>query len=141
MAEPDNANTLLIRYLADAGGNPAAAVALARTELERRQDVDTLDAAAVAYLADGRPDEARPLIDRALSVGVRDAEMFYHAGQIAAAQNTPASRGEAVSFLSKSIETSMSSSVWLDAMQLRSSLMQSPPPDPPPDPPPAVTSR
>ena len=120
--QPNNANALLVRYLAGPGGDPAAAVALAESELRRRHDLDTLDAAAVALLADGKPEEARATIDRALAVGVQDAAMYYHAGRIAAAQDTPQSRDEAIKFLEDSRRTNELSPVAKDAGALLAKL-------------------
>ena len=120
--QPDNANALLVRYLAGPGGDPAAAVALAESELRRRHDLDTLDAAAVALLADGKPEEARATIDRALAVGVQDAAMYFHAGRIAAAQDTPQSRDEAIKFLEDSRRTNEFSPVAKDAGALLAKL-------------------
>ena len=121
-AEPDNANTLLIRYRAGPGNEPAAAVLLAQSELERRHDVETLAAAAVALLADGEPDEARAMIDRALAVGVRDAAMYHDAGRIAAAQDTPASREAAARFLRTSLDINGLSLFAQDVRSLQAKL-------------------
>ena len=79
----DNANRELIRYYADHAGRPADALALARFENARRQDVWTLDAHAWALYRMGRFNEADAIVSRALATGVRDAGLQYHAGMIA----------------------------------------------------------
>ena len=53
-------------------------------EISRRHDVNTLDAYAWALCGNGRYEEAKKQIAKALAVGVREASMFYHAGVIAA---------------------------------------------------------
>lgn len=82
-ARADNANRELILYYIDHAKERTEALRLARTEVERRQDVLTLDAYAWALCANGEYKQARKHIERALAVGVRDAEIFYHAGVIA----------------------------------------------------------
>ena len=116
--EADNANTLLIRYLAGPGKDSTAAASLAESELERRHDVETLDAAAVALLAAGKIDEARTAIDRVLAVGVQRADFYFHAGQIAAAQATPATLDEAASYLRRSLELNLTPPTDADARDL-----------------------
>ena len=58
---------------------------LARREAQRRRDARTLEALAWALQANGRSNEARTEIDKALAVGIRTAGSFYHAGAIASA--------------------------------------------------------
>jgi tetratricopeptide (TPR) repeat protein len=72
-------------YLADHELDPARALSLAEAEIEVRRDVYGYDALAWALLANGRPEDAEDAIERALSLGTRDARMLYHAGMIAAA--------------------------------------------------------
>lgn len=88
-ASVDNANRELVFYYLDHAHRPAEALALARREAARRQDVFTLDAHAWALSANGFHGEARAEIGKALSVGIRDAGMFYRAGLIALRQNDP----------------------------------------------------
>ena len=83
---PLEANRLLVLDDVDRAGDPAAAMLLTEKMLASRHDVFTLDAAAWATNAAGKPAEARQLIDRALAVGVRDATLFTHAAAIAADQ-------------------------------------------------------
>ncbi|MFN2432607.1 MAG: tetratricopeptide repeat protein [Gemmatimonadota bacterium] len=70
-------------YLATRGEQVETALQLAREELQRRQDVFTLDALAWAQAAAGKTAEARATMERALAHGTQDARLFYHAGVIA----------------------------------------------------------
>jgi len=79
----DNSNRELIFYYADHAHLPAKALEVAQTEYARRHDVFTLDAYAWALHVNGRDTEARPQIAAALAVGIRDAKMLRHAGEIA----------------------------------------------------------
>jgi len=79
----DNANRELIAYYCGPGKNPREALRVARIEIARRQDVHTLDAYAWALHANGKREEARRVIEKALSVGTRDATIAAHAGVIA----------------------------------------------------------
>lgn len=78
-----NHNHDLIFYYLDYASKPAEALRLATREIERRQDVKTLDAYAWALFANGDFDKAAVQIEKALAVGVRDPVIFYHAGRIA----------------------------------------------------------
>ena len=80
---PCNNNHQLVLYYTDHAPNPAEALRIAKIEIARRQDVDTLDAYAWALSASGDPSEAQKQLDKALAVGLRDASFFYHAGVIA----------------------------------------------------------
>jgi tetratricopeptide (TPR) repeat protein len=79
----DNSNHELIFYYADPARQPAKALEVAQREYSRRRDVYTLDAYAWALHVNGQDEEARKQIETALSVGVRDAKIFRHAGEIA----------------------------------------------------------
>ena len=79
----DNSNRELIFYYADHAHQPAKALELAQAEYARRHDVFTLDAYAWALHLNGRDTEARTQIATALAVGIRDAKMLRHAGEIA----------------------------------------------------------
>jgi tetratricopeptide (TPR) repeat protein len=81
----DNSNRELIFYYADHAQQPAKALEVAQREFDRRHDVYTLDAYAWALHVNGRDQEARKPIERALAIGVRDAKIFRHAGEIALA--------------------------------------------------------
>jgi tetratricopeptide (TPR) repeat protein len=79
----DNSNHELIFFYADHANQPAKALEVATSEIARRHDVFTLDAYAWALYVNGQYAEARKQIETALAVGIRDAKMFRHAGEIA----------------------------------------------------------
>jgi tetratricopeptide (TPR) repeat protein len=79
----DNSNRELIFYYADYAHEPAQALEVAKRELARRHDAYTLDAYAWALYVNGRYQEAREQIVKALAVGLRDARLMRHAGEIA----------------------------------------------------------
>jgi tetratricopeptide (TPR) repeat protein len=58
------------------------ALALARRELEIRQDVHAHDLMAWSLYKTGQPQAARAAMAEALRLGTRDARLFYHAGMI-----------------------------------------------------------
>jgi tetratricopeptide (TPR) repeat protein len=78
----DNSNHELIFYYADYAQQPAKALEVAQREIARRHDVFTLDSYAWALYQNGQYAEARKQIDAALAVGVRDAKILRHAGEI-----------------------------------------------------------
>jgi tetratricopeptide (TPR) repeat protein len=78
----DNSNHELIFYYADQANEPVKAIEVAKREIARRRDVFTLDSYAWALYANGQYNDARKQIETALAVGVRDASMFRHAGEI-----------------------------------------------------------
>jgi tetratricopeptide (TPR) repeat protein len=84
--QPDNANPELVFFYTDHTHNDTEALRIARLEVDRRHDVYTLDAYAWALYASHAYAQARAQIEKALSVGIRDAALFYHAGAIAAQQ-------------------------------------------------------
>ena len=82
-SQADNSNRELIFYYADHAHEPKKALAVAQAEYARRHDIFTLDAYAWALHVNGRDQEARMQIEAALAVGVRDARMLSHAGEVA----------------------------------------------------------
>jgi tetratricopeptide (TPR) repeat protein len=81
-SRPDNANRELIFYYADHANNPAKALQIGEREVAARRDVHTLDAYAWALFKNGRYAEAKTQMDILLKVGVREAPIFYRAGEI-----------------------------------------------------------
>jgi len=79
----DNSNHELIVYYADYANQPAKALEVARREYARRRDVFTLDCYAWALHVNGDNKAARQQIDSALAVGIQDARLLRHAGEIA----------------------------------------------------------
>jgi tetratricopeptide (TPR) repeat protein len=82
ISQPANANRELVFYYADHANTPAKALAVAEQEIAVRHDVHTLDAYAWALYKSGHYAEAKRQMDLALKVGVREAGIFYHAGEI-----------------------------------------------------------
>jgi len=82
----DNSNHELILYFADHARQPGKALEVAQREFSRRRDVFTLDCYAWALHANRLDQEARRQIDQALAVGIRNARLFRHAGEIALSQ-------------------------------------------------------
>jgi tetratricopeptide (TPR) repeat protein len=74
----------LALYLATTRQNVASAVRLAEKELETRQDVFTWDAIGWARRAAGQLEQAYIDSQRAVAQGTQDAQLFLHAGAIAA---------------------------------------------------------
>jgi tetratricopeptide (TPR) repeat protein len=81
----DNSNRELIFYYADYAHEPVKALEVAKKEFARRHDVYTLDGYAWALHVNGENEEARKQVETALAVGIRDARIFRHAGEIALA--------------------------------------------------------
>ena len=79
----DNSNRQLVFYYADKVQMPVKALEVAKQEFQRRHDVFTVDAYAGALHVNGQDAEARKQIETALAVGIRDASLFRHAGEIA----------------------------------------------------------
>jgi len=78
-------NRQLANFYSDHDRNLDEALQLALAELESRQDIYGYDAAAWAYYKNGKYSEAQTLIERAMTLGMRDARLYYHAGRIALA--------------------------------------------------------
>ena len=76
-------NRELALFYADHDVETAKAVDLALAELMVRKDIYAYDAAAWALYKDGRVAEAVPLMEEALQLGTRDANLLFHAGLIA----------------------------------------------------------
>jgi Tfp pilus assembly protein PilF len=79
----DNSNRKLVFYYADRAHQPANALKVAQQEYTWRHDVYMLDAYAWALHVNGKDAEARKQLETALAVGIRDANMLDHAGEIA----------------------------------------------------------
>jgi Flp pilus assembly protein TadD len=90
----DNSNRKLVFYYADHAQQPAKALKVAQQEYAWRHDVYTLDGYAWALHVNGQDAEARTQIESALAVGIRDAKLFHHAGEIALrVGDVPAAKG------------------------------------------------
>ena len=84
LADSGDPRTLAL-YLSTRRIDVEKAVDLARAELERRNDVFTLDTLAWALARAGHVDEASTVMARALAEGTQDGRLFLHAAAIAAA--------------------------------------------------------
>jgi tetratricopeptide (TPR) repeat protein len=103
----DNSNHELIFYYADYANQPAKALEVARREYARRHDVFTLDCYAWALHVNGQNAEAIKQISTALALGIRDAKLFWHAGEIELAAGD---RAAAERYLRQSAELNASGS-------------------------------
>jgi tetratricopeptide (TPR) repeat protein len=108
----NNANRDLVLYYLGRGNKRSEALRIAEHEAGVRHDVSTLDAYAWALCGNGRYDEAEKQMASALDVGVRDAEMLYHAGVIAEKRKD---RISAIRYLRGSLELNPSSEVSNEA--------------------------
>lgn len=97
----DNSNHELIFYYADYANQPLKALEVAQREYARRHDVFTLDCYAWVLHLNGRNQEARQQISTALAVGIRNARMLRHAGEITMALGDQAA---AEGYLRQSVE-------------------------------------
>lgn len=88
-------------FLATTGRSPEDALRLAEAELKERADYFTRDVLAWALFANGRIDEAREEMDRALAGGTIDARLFFHAAVIAHAAGETT---EAADWLASALE-------------------------------------
>jgi tetratricopeptide (TPR) repeat protein len=97
----DNSNRELIYYYADYSHEPLKALEVAKREFATRHDVYTLESYAWALHVSGDDQEARKQIETALAVGICDARMMRHAGEIAMATGD---RAAAQKYLQKAID-------------------------------------
>ena len=86
----DNSNRELVFYYADYSHEPLKALEVAKREFAWRHDVFTRDSYAWALHVNAQDHEARQQIEEALAVGVRDAKLIRHAGEIALAEGDQA---------------------------------------------------
>ncbi len=97
----DNSNHELIFYYADYSNQAARALEVAEREILRRHDAFTLDSYAWALYRNGQYADARKQIESALAVGIRDAKIFRHAGEISLKAGD---KGAAERYLRESVE-------------------------------------
>jgi tetratricopeptide (TPR) repeat protein len=83
IANPYNFNGQLVLFYTDRKNEPLEALAIAIREVERRHDVNTLDAYPWALYRNGKLAEAKSQMERVLAVGVRNPLYFCHAARIA----------------------------------------------------------
>ena len=75
-------NRQLANFYSDHNIHPTEALALALAELASRKDIYGYDAAAWAQYKNGDLEEAQALMKQAMTLGTRDARLYYHAGMI-----------------------------------------------------------
>ena len=85
-------------YLASQGQTNATSLELAYAELNSRADVFTQDALAWALFANGQPESAYQVMQKALKEGTVDARLYFHATLIA---NRAGHNEEAAEWLEK----------------------------------------
>ena len=78
-------NRQLANFYSDRDLHLEEALHLALAELEYRQDIYGYDAAAWAHYKNGNFAQAQTMMEQAMSLGTRDARLYYHAGMIALA--------------------------------------------------------
>lgn len=111
---PQNDNLDLIFYYLDVAHRPKDGLRLATREFARRQDVLTRDAYAWALHANGNDAEARQQIEQALSVGFRDAGLFFRSGMIVATLNDNAAASQ---YMQESLEVNANSTYAASARE------------------------
>ena len=91
-----------VLFLADHGRDLDAALALARKDLQLRQDVLAHDTPAWVCHKKGMVDEAEREMAKALSQGMKSAPLYHHAGVIAKASGDQ-DKAEAFFAIAKSL--------------------------------------
>jgi tetratricopeptide (TPR) repeat protein len=119
----NNANRDLILYYLSNANRPADALRIAAGEARKRQDIATLDAYAWALCANGQYGEAEKQMKAALTTGIRDAEILYHAGVIAEKRHD---NSAAASYLKSSLELNPASEVSQEARRALDMAMAAP---------------
>jgi tetratricopeptide (TPR) repeat protein len=95
-------NRELAYFYADHDMKPQEGLALAQRELDYRRDIYAYDVVAWNLFKNGKLEDARAAIDKALQLGTKDAKLFYHAGMIYHALGATAKAEE---FLTRAINT------------------------------------
>jgi len=75
-------NRELAYFYADHDIKLTEALDLAKRELDYRKDIYAYDLLAWSLYRNGKADDARDAIEKALKLGTKDAKLFYHAGMI-----------------------------------------------------------
>jgi len=75
-------NRELAYFYADHDIKLKESLELAQRELDYRRDIYAYDVVGWNLYKNGKAEEARDAIEKALSLGTRDARLFYHAGMI-----------------------------------------------------------
>lgn len=95
-------NRELAYFYADHGIKPKEGLKLAERELDYRQDIYAYDVVAWNLFKNGKLEDARAAIDKALQLRTLDAKLFYHAGMI---YDSLGDAAKAKEFLARAITT------------------------------------
>ena len=111
----DNDNRDLVLYYLGYKRDPVEALRIARMTVSQRHDIWSLDSLAMALYANRDCLEAQKQIEEALTPGIRDGDIFYHAAQINAALKNQA---RTVQYLKSSLEANPESEVSDSAREM-----------------------
>ncbi len=75
-------NRELAYFYADHDLKLGAGLELAKRELDYRRDIYAYDLMAWSLYKNGKPEDARDAIEKAIKLGTKDAKLFFHAGMI-----------------------------------------------------------
>ena len=95
-------NRELAYFYADHELKLDAGLELAKRELDYRRDIYAYDLMAWSLYKNGKPEDARDAIERALKLGTKDAKLFFHAGMI---YFSLGEKAKAAEFLSLALST------------------------------------
>jgi len=95
-------NRELAYFYADHDIKLTEALDLAKRELDYRKDIYAYDLLAWSLYKNGKTEDARDAIEKALKLGTKDAKLFFHAGMIYRALGA---KEKAAQFLSRAIDT------------------------------------
>jgi tetratricopeptide (TPR) repeat protein len=110
----DQSRLDLILMYAGSPADAASALKLAMQEISVRQDVWTLDAYAWALYANAKFQDADAAAQKAIAVGIQNAQIFDHAGHIAQKLNHSA---EATKYFQLSLQSNPESEYAADALK------------------------
>lgn len=95
-------NRELAYFYADHDIKLAESLELAKRELDYRKDIYAYDLLAWSLYKNGKVEQARDAIEKALKLGTQDAKLFFHAGMI---HHRLGERERAKEYLTKAIAT------------------------------------
>lgn len=111
-------NRQLARFYADHDTHLDEALRLALAELDFRRDIYGYDTAAWAYYKNSDLTQAQAMMEQAMKMGTRDAQLYYHAGMIALKLGE---EGQARDYLEEALSINPHFSI-LDAQKAREAL-------------------
>ncbi len=95
-------NRELAYFYADHDLKLNAGLELAKRELDYRRDIYAYDLMAWILYKNGKPEDARDAIEKAIKLGTKDAKLFFHAGMI---YFSLGEKAKAAEFLSLALRT------------------------------------